>query len=370
MPKIAVNEKVPALYLETWRPTPNASGYRVTVLDCNPYATLGHWLSDPVHNVQGRFECCQGVCCEAFPIGTPGAASFQFSVPIYVYYDPTKDAKGEFKAWSLTTTAYKNSFQPLALANDLGVFDLHVTPVQQGQGTRLNMTVVTNVKMRDHWTQEIVDDINKQMQQFTANGDRNFAKLMTPEMWQSTLLTMGYDFVNKCFPAGFGTQARFGGAGGSLAALNNPGYTPPVPQMQGAPAQLASVAAPKPALAAPVASVTPVAQVVPAQVVAQPAPAAVPVQAAPAVSVGAQLAAQASAMPAPIPAAVVAQPAPVQAPPAVAVVPSAIPQAAVAPVAPAAQGISAAVLPPQPAPGQPQQQISPEELAQILEVDI
>jgi hypothetical protein len=252
MPRIAVNSHVPSLYLETWKPQPGRS-YRVSVLDPNPFCTLGHWLSSPDKGIQGRYEC-QGasagghaLCCEAFPPGTPGAAGFQFSIPVFVYYDPTKDATGEFKAWAMTQNFYKNSFQIMALTNDLLQYDIEVSARAQGQGTQLTATVVTSVKMRDYQTQEIKADIEKNLASFYSMGDRNFVKQMTPESWQNILVSMGYDFVNKVFPPGMGTQSKFGNSSGSLASLNSPGYIPPVPQ---APA---------------VASVPPVVQALPAQ---------------------------------------------------------------------------------------------------------
>jgi hypothetical protein len=135
-------------------------------------------------------------------------------------------------AWNMTQNFYKNSFQKMALTNDLGVYDVEVTARQQGQGVQLSATVVTSIQMRTYWSAEIKAEVDKQLTKYFAAGDTNFVKPMTPNDWLNVLVTMGYDFTNKSFPGTVqGGTVRPGtvGMNNSLAALNSPGYVPPVP---------------------------------------------------------------------------------------------------------------------------------------------
>lgn len=208
MPILNFGEKLPSVYLEKFNPPENVAT-RVSILALQAIGVEAHWLDYEHAGYKGLYKCCGGICCKAF-----GTRSQMYHVPVYVYTNPTQNAQGQLMDWSMTKTVY-NMICDYAQRYNLLEWDLDVVKTRQGQGTRTNMTIVPDVKMRAYWTPEQKATVDESVRVFYQIGETTLAQDCDENKYMQILTELGYDFQTNTFP-----QIAASGFKGSNVAIS------------------------------------------------------------------------------------------------------------------------------------------------------
>ena len=227
MPVVPVGEKLSAVYLDPFKPAENVI-YRLSVLHTSAIATEYHWIDVSSKNIKGSYQCIQGVCCQAF-----GRRNQAYNVPIYVYRDPTRSTEGEVQVWRMTPVQWKK-FSDMATQVNLLEYDLSFTVTKRGRGLDPAYTAVPDVKLRQYWTPEQVEQLKLAVSSFYQLGEASLVNPMALNDWNQLLYDCGYDLRNQCWPGGQSPMSQ-GQARGAIGYAVGTAL-PPAPPMGGPPA--------------------------------------------------------------------------------------------------------------------------------------
>lgn len=270
MPRMTFGTQMKSSSMEQWRPTPGSIS-TISILSLDPLGTRSHWVDVPEIGIRDRCQCVEGVCCKAF-----SSAFLTYWFPIFVYNAPGS-TEGQFYAWGVTSTQYRN-LVTIAQAGNLLEFDIQVQAVQQGQGVQLTFTLMPNSRLRSLMSEDVKQKLAQSVEMFYTQ-EATLCRPMTAQAYNQLLMSVNYDFNSGLpLPKKEATsQLAAGQYNHAIAAPN--GYIPPVPAgyPQAPRMQIGSIPA-APTMVIPSAPAASEASVQPTP---QVAPAAAPVPAAP-----------------------------------------------------------------------------------------
>jgi len=126
MARMNWGEKLPATYLETFKPVENIAS-RIAILGIeNLVAVQSHWVDGP--KTKGSYECIGGVCCQVCK-----PASQYYALPVWEFVNPPNPMQnnpgtpdGILKVLRMSKTSYE-ALLTISTMADLNTVDLVVT---------------------------------------------------------------------------------------------------------------------------------------------------------------------------------------------------------------------------------------------------
>lgn len=199
------DDKPKTAYLERFKPQEGLV-YRAFLPDWSrKVELLTHWIdgNEALGTRGTSYLCTKGECCQ-----TLGPAGLQIIIPLWVYTVPENTADGNLYAWSPPRDLYasliatKTSYQKAGW--DVRSYDLQITVVKAGKGTRQNAQLLTMeqavIWRQDPDTQRICGELFASLDSFYIMADSTTARQVAPGGWASIFQTHG--ITGGALPAG------------------------------------------------------------------------------------------------------------------------------------------------------------------------
>ena len=192
---LSLGQEMPSAYFDSFNPAIGVQS-RITVLKSSPIGINYHFISDEVNDIKGAYECINGCCCEAH-----GAANQVYVFPILSWRNPAQSLDCDLLMWRVPRTVYRQLVD-LAQTCDITTYDLIVKKVQQGQGTRTNVSFVPTApgaptSLRASLSPERNQEIEDGVSRFYSQAGEYIAHSMTRDDWAALLYKQGYDVNSR-----------------------------------------------------------------------------------------------------------------------------------------------------------------------------